>query len=337
MLKSKPPLRVGILSTAKIARQFVLGVRASRKIKIVCVASRDRDRARRFAQEFEIDRCVGSYDDLLADPQVDAIYNPLPNSLHAHWSIRALQAGKHVLCEKPLAATADEARKMMQVAHDCGLHLAEGYPYRSQPLTLRLQQLLRAGEIGKLKFIQASFGFMMADEANIRLNPTLAGGSLGDAGCYPVSLVRMLAGMRPIRVATWTATGVDQSIVANLEFESGLLAQVSSSFGTAHHRVARIIGDAGIIETNYLNTPPAGQPASLLLKRGTGWDAATQIIEAPAINGFLAEAESFSDLIEAGPAHWSGASSEESVDIMRTLDAILSSAKSGNAVTLGTD
>jgi len=243
-----------------------------------------------------------------------------------------------VLCEKPLSATADEARRMLQVARECSVHLVEAYPYRSQPLTLRLKALLCAGEIGDLQLIQASFGFMMSDQANIRLSPALAGGSLGDAGCYPVSLVRMLSGARPTRVqalATWTTSGVDQSIIANLEFSSGLLAQISCSFGTAHHRHARIVGNLGIIETGYSNTPPAGRPASLLLKRGTGWDAVEQIIEAPAVNGFLAEAESFCDLIDAGPAHWTGASNEESLDIMLTLDAILSSAKSGSAVTIG--
>jgi len=337
-MSSSSPLRIGIISTAKIARNFTQGVRASKRLVVASVASRERNRAQQFAAEFGIARHYGSYEELLADPDIDAVYNPLPNSMHAEWSIRAARAGKHVLCEKPLTATAQQAREVLQAAREHGVHIVEAYPYRSQPLNQRLKALLQAGTIGELRLIQASFGFTMTDKKNIRLDPAMAGGSLGDAGCYPVSLIRMIAGCRPTRVraeAAWAATGVDQSVVGTMEFPTGVFAQVSCSFATAVHRNARIIGANGIIETNYPNTPPAGRPATMLLKRGSGWDAVEEIIEEPAVNGFLAEAESFCDMLRSGTDKWNGASNEESLDIMLMLDAILASAKSGLAVNVG--
>ena len=152
--------------------------------------------------------------------------NPLPNSLHAEWSIRAANVGKHVLCEKPLATSASEVRAMFEAAARNGVYLAEAYPYRAQPQTLKLRELLKENAIGRLQLIQAAFGFPLSDASNIRLNPALAGGSLMDAGCYPVSLVRTIAGERPNRVhavARWSESGVDRTLVATIEFASGLL------------------------------------------------------------------------------------------------------------------
>ena len=198
-----------------------------------------------------------TYDALLADPAIDAIYNPLPNSLHAEWSIRALDAGKHVLCEKPLATSGQEARAMFDAAKRNDRHLAEAYPYRAQPQTLKLGELLRQNAIGRVQLIQASFGFPLADAANIRMNPALAGGALMDAGCYPVSFVRMVAGSRPARVqaiargatAAWTARSSPRC-----EFAGGLIAQISCTFATARHRHAFIAGDEGTIATSSSTT-----------------------------------------------------------------------------------
>ena len=329
-------LRIGILGTAGIGANFVRGVSPSQKIKVSAVASRDQARAERFAQDHGITRFFGSYDELLADSEIDAVYNPLPNSLHAHWSIRALEAGKHVLCEKPLATTSEDARAMFRVAEQTGLQLVEGYPYRSQPLTRKLRQILAAGEIGRVELIQASFGFPMTDASNIRLSPTLGGGALWDAGCYPISLVRMIAGECPIRVhaaATWISAQVDKTVVALFEFASGLFAQVSCSFGTAVHRHALIAGSAGIIETTYWNNPPMGRPATLQLRRGTNWEAGFgyESVEAPAVNGFLAEAESFFDLVTQGSSCWTGATKAESIDIARMIEAIKHSSQTGHA------
>ena len=328
------PLRIGILGAAKIARQFTDGVRPSRKIAVAAIAARDVGRANSFASELKVPKAHKTYEALLADPEIDAIYNPLPNNLHAEWSIRAADAGKHVLCEKPLAVTAVEARAMFEAARRNKVYLVEAYPYRAQPLTLKMRELLSTGAIGRVQMIQAFFGFTMNDPANIRLKPELAGGALMDGGSYPVSLVRMVAGERPKRVqavARWADSGVDRALVASLDFASGLLAQLCCSFSTPAHRHAVIAGDAGAIETRFYNHTTDALPAKLELKRGTGWDAARETIEAAQANGFFAEAESFADLVAQGWQHWSGATPEESVDIMLTLEALAESARRGGA------
>ncbi|MEP7183096.1 MAG: Gfo/Idh/MocA family oxidoreductase [Betaproteobacteria bacterium] len=331
------PLQIGILGAAKIARLFVDAVRPSTKVRVRAVASRDVAKAQSFATELGIPEVHATYDALLADPAVDAIYNPLPNTLHAEWSIRAVEAGKHVLCEKPLAISAREAEAMFAAARRHDVFLVEGYPYRAQPQTLKLRELLANGVIGRLQVMHASFGFLLADAANIRYNPELGGGALMDAGSYPVSLVRMIAGERPKRVqsmARWAESGVDRTMVGSIEFPSGLLAQISCSFGTARHRRAVLVGDAGTITTTYYNDTSAAFPPTVEIRRGTGWDAEVQNIETAAINGFLAEAEAFRELVVHGWGRWIGTSPEESVDTMRMLEALAVSARTGGAVDL---
>jgi len=338
-MNSSDPLRIGILSTANIARQLIDGVRASTKLKVAAVASRNADKAAAFARETGVPRSFPTYEALLADPAIDAIYNPLPNNLHAEWSIRAIEAGKHVLCEKPLATTPDDARAMFAAAKRAKVILVEGYPYRAQPQTVRLRGLLAEGVIGSVRYIQASIGFPMSDPSNIRLNPALAGGALMDAGCYPVSLVRMIAGTRPTRVhamADFADTGVDRTLVASLAHGNGLLAQISTSFATARHRHAFIAGDAGSIGTNYFNDTSEAMPAVLELKRGSGWDAKRESIANATTNGFLAQAESFCDLVTQGWDRWTGVSEQESIDIAVTMEALATSARIGAAVALPT-
>jgi len=334
------PLRVGILGAANIARSFVAGVKPSARVTVNAVASRDADKARAFAREFAVARHFGSYEALLGDREIDAVYIPLPNSLHAEWSIRAAGAGKHVLCEKPLSATAGEARAMFDAARRHGVHLVEGYPYRAQPQTLKLRELLDAGVIGDVRLIQASFGFTLGDGENIRLSPQLAGGALMDVGTYPVSLVRMIARGRPSRahaVAQWTSGGVDRVLAATLQFESGLFAQITCSFSTCVHRQALIAGSNGVIQTTYLNHTSAPAQAVLQLRVGTDKDAVDSTVQTSAANGFLAEAESFERLVRSGPAQWSGTTPEESIDIMLTLDAIRQSARTGSAIEIPAD
>ena len=330
------PLRFGILGTARIARSFVQGLRPSRRVIVSAVASRDSDKARAFAKDLEIARHFGSYEALLADPDIDAVYVPLPNSLHAEWSIAAVRAGKHVLCEKPLSATAGEARAMFDAARRHGVHLAEGYPYRAQPQTLKLRELLGGGIIGDVRLIQATFGFTLGAGDNIRLDPRLAGGALMDVGVYPVSLAQMIAGTRPTRVhavAHW-AGGIDRTLAATLQFASGLLAQINCSFDTGPHRQALIAGSKGVIETTYMNHTSSAQQAVLRLRVGTDKNAVDSLVQTSPVNGFLAEAESLERLVRAGPAEWSGATPEESIDVMLTLEAILGSARSGAAVEI---
>ncbi|MFL6603098.1 MAG: Gfo/Idh/MocA family protein [Steroidobacteraceae bacterium] len=331
---SSTAVRVGILGAANIARAFIAGVKPSARLQVVAVASRTLEKAERFARETGVARFHGSYEAMLADPAIDAVYIPLPNSMHAEWSIRACAAGKHVLCEKPLCATAAEARTMFEAARRRGVHLVEGYPYRAQPQTRKLLEIIESGAIGRLQLIQASFGFTLAAGPNIRTDPALAGGALMDAGAYPVSLVRMVAKERPSRVhavAHWVG-GVDHALAATIEFESGVLAQISCSFRTSVHRQALIAGTGGVIQTQFLNHPPLERPAELLVKRGAAANADYERIPSAAMNGFLAEAESFAGLVQGTSSQWEGPSPEESIDIAATLAAILQSARSGQAV-----
>jgi predicted dehydrogenase len=330
-----PPLRIGVIGAARIAREFVAAVAESPKVKVVAVGSREAAKGEAFAREFAVLRAHGSYEALLADREIDAIYNPLPNSLHAAWSIRAIEAGKHVLCEKPIAVTAAEARAMFAAAKARKLTLVEAFPYRAHPQTLKMHELLQSGAIGRLRMMQATIGFFVSDPANIRLSAPLAGGALMDGGCYPVSLVRQVAGERPVRVsasARWAASNVDDTLLATLEHRSGFLAQIACCIASGWHRHALIAGENGHIETSYLNHAPRGGPSQVLLKRGTREDGAVERIELPAANGFLAEAESFADLVASGPSHWTGVSEQESIDIMLTIEALLRSARSGTPV-----
>jgi D-xylose 1-dehydrogenase (NADP+, D-xylono-1,5-lactone-forming) len=330
-------LRIGILGSANIARAFIAGVAPSGTVGVTAIASRDIGKARRFADETGVARAFGSYQELIADPAIDAIYNPLPNSLHAEWSMRACEAGKHVLCEKPLALTGSEARAMLAAARRHGVVLVEGFPYRAQPHALKLKELVAAGAIGRVQTMHAAFGFTLTDQGNIRLNPAVGGGALMDLGTYPVSLTRLVAAERPTRVqalARWHRSGVDETLVATLEHAGGLLAQVSCSFATSTHRQALIVGTAGIIETTYPNHAPDDRRPVLQLKRGLDWDAPYEDIAVQACDGFRAEAESFERLIRLGPGHWTGASPDESVDIALTLEAMLESARSGQSVNI---
>jgi D-xylose 1-dehydrogenase (NADP+, D-xylono-1,5-lactone-forming) len=337
-MNDRKTLRIGVLGAANIARQFIAAVAPSGLVRVTAVASRDAAKAAAFAQECKVERSVGSYEALLADPDIDAIYNPLPNSLHAEWSIKAVQAGKHVLCEKPLAMSGAEARAMFDAARKHGMHLVEAYPYLAQPMTMKVRELVASGAIGQPQLIRASFGVPFSDPANIRLKPEVGGGSLMDAGSYAVSFVRVIAGARPKRVhavAQWFDTGVDKTLAATLEFENGLIAQVASSFGTGYHRQAQIAGDRGSIDTQYLNHPPMGGPASITVRRGPTAATDLETIAVPAGNGFLAEADSFARLVSGGPKDWTGATPVESIDIALTLEALLQSARAGTAITVG--
>jgi predicted dehydrogenase len=331
------PVRLGILSSANIARHLVAGLAGSDKVSVAAVASRSADKARTFAEDNGIARSFDSYEALLADPQVEAIYNPLPNSLHAEWTIKALEAGKPVLCEKPIGLSATEARAMFAAAERTGLPLREAYPYRAQPQTQRLTEIVGSGEIGRPRIIQAAFGFPVANPANIRLNPALGGGALLDAGCYAVSLIRLLAGEQAAEVsahATWTDRGVDGLLAATLRFPSGLLAQAACSFGTAIYRRATVACEGGVIRTDFLNHLTDADPGVLEVARG-GWEVTPERIDFPRANGFRLETENFADLLR-GVGSWTGIEPAESIEVMELLDAVIASARDGGSpVTVG--
>lgn len=186
-------LRIGILGAAKIVSSALINpAKKLTDVEVVAIAARDSKRAEKYARKYSISRVHKTYTDLLADPEIDAIYNPLPNGLHAEWTIKALRAGKHVLCEKPFASNAKEATEMANVAKEMGKVLSEAFAYRTHPMVTRLKEIMNGGEIGSIKNIEARFGFLLPAPSNIRFNYDLGGGALMDAGCYPVSLVRFL-------------------------------------------------------------------------------------------------------------------------------------------------
>ena len=332
------PLRYGILGAANIARQFCRGLAGSPHAQVVAVGSRGAEKAAAFAAELGIPRAHGSYEALLADPGVEAIYLPLPNDLHAEWAIKAVQAGKHVLCEKPLCMGEAEAKAMFAAATSAGVWLREAYPYMSQPQTLRLREVIGGGGIGRVQIVTAAFGFGIAtadgvpkaDPHNIRLLPARGGGALYDAGTYAMSLVRIAAGERPTRAlatARYTTTGVDQTVAATLLFPSGAIGQITISLSTPFHRHAIVIGDEGLIETGYSNHAPDGK-LTLRIKRGIPATIPFESEELPGADGFRLEAESFARLVRTGSG-WNGASEAESLDTAAALAAIATSARTG--------
>lgn len=304
-------------------------------VRVAAVAGRMESRARAFADELGIPTAYGSYEALLADPEIEAVYIPLPNSLHGLWTIRAAEAGKHVLCEKPLAGTEEEAAAMFAAADRAGVKLVEAFPYRFQPQTLRTRELVESDAIGEVRLIRASFGFTVRDQGDIRYNPDLAGGALMDVGSYPVNLAVLVAGCRPLQayaVADWASTGVDRTLVGILEFPNKVLAQISCSFATGVHRHALIAGTAGVIETEFLNHPADQDKASIRLKSGTEWIWSYDTVSTEPGNGFLAEADAFARLIRFGDAGWQGPTPAESLDTMAAIDALYRSARTGQSV-----
>ncbi len=227
------PLRIGILGAARIAPMALIKpARQVADVAIAAVAARDPARARAFAAKHGIPRVADSYDALLADPEIDAVYNPLPNSLHAAWTIKALEAGKHVLCEKPLAANADEARAMVEAATRCGRVLIEAFHYRFHPLAARMRAILESGALGAVRHIETTMCIPMLLPGDIRYRWDLAGGATMDVGCYTISLLRFLAGAEPEVVraeARLASPNVDRWMTADFRFADGRTGRVTCS------------------------------------------------------------------------------------------------------------
>jgi predicted dehydrogenase len=339
------PLRMGILGCANIAKQFARDVADSPLVSIQAVASREQSKAQHFAQTFGIARAHGSYEALLADNALDAIYIPLPNSMHAEWAIRAMQAGKHVLCEKPLALNLVEVTRMFDVARQHGVMLLESYPYWFQPQTRDLLACLNSDKIGEVRSMEASFGFTLGNpDINIRMKPELGGGALLDAGSYPISLMRLVMGCAPERVlahANWASTGVDISLMATLFYADGRRAQMSCAMDTANHRRATIVGSHGTVETEYLNHTSDSHthawgylPSQLRVRPGIANSIPFEEVHSASGSGFRFAAEAFATVVREGDMAAIERAAAASHDIAATLDAIQTSARTGQMTTL---
>jgi len=245
---NKNILRWGILSTARINRAIINALSFSKVDQCYAVASRDADKAKRYAAEWKIPKWVGSYDELLNDPDIDIIYNPLPNHLHVSESIRAMRAGKHVLCEKPLALTPEDVDLLSRASQETSKFVMEAFMYRHHPQTKHVVDLIRGGAVGDVQLIRGAFTFQIKDEQDIRLLPDSGGGSIWDVGCYPISYARTILGEAPSEVlgsAVFNPSGVDESFYGQLLFPSGAIAQFDSGFRSEPRAKMEIVGTKG--------------------------------------------------------------------------------------------
>jgi predicted dehydrogenase len=245
-------LRWGILGTGNIARQFAAGMTGSRRGTLAAVGSRSAESAASFASQFKVPAAHPNYDDLLRDPQVQAIYLSLPNSMHHEWTIKSLRAGKHVLCEKPCASNVAQAEEMFDVAQQAGKVLVEAFMYRSHPQTQSVLETIGSGAIGQVKAIKTSFCFRISKiDQNIRFKPELSGGATMDIGCYCLSLSRLVAGQEPDRIhaaGLLHASGVDEAASGTLHFPSGIVATFLCGMLVQADNTASICGTEGYID-----------------------------------------------------------------------------------------
>jgi predicted dehydrogenase len=326
-------LRWGILSTADIAvRKVIPGIRRAARCEVTAIASRDGEAARAAADRLGIPTAHGSYHALLADADVDAVYIPLPNHLHAEWTVAALRAGKHVLCEKPLAMTADDAQRMVDVAHETGLHLMEAFMYRHHPTWVAAMDLIDSGRIGALTAVQSWFSFFNDDPANIRNVLEYGGGALFDIGCYSVNLSRMIFGGEPVRVQASIrrdpTSGVDVLTSAILDFDRGIATFTCSTRSESDQRVD-IYGTTGRISIGIPFNIPPDRPASIFLTAGGDPPVApaTEVLEYPTADPYAVEFERFATaVLDGGPTP---VPPEDAVANLRVIDAIFAAAEAG--------
>ncbi len=260
-------IRVGLISTAAINDALLGGARESELVEVVGVASRERARAEAYARERGLERAFGSYDELLADPDVDVVYVALPNALHVEWAIRALEAGKHVLSEKPLSRRPEEVERAFDAAERAGRTLMEGFMYRHHPQTKRLAQLVADGAIGELRLVRSHFSFTLDRPADVRWDRELGGGSLLDLGCYCTNVSRLLAG-EPERVyaeQTLAPSGVDVRFAAVLRFPGGVLGHFDCAFDLPSRVVLEAVGSEGSL---VVVQPFLQDEVTLELRRG---------------------------------------------------------------------
>jgi predicted dehydrogenase len=317
----------GFLSTAKINRKVLAGGRLSERVDVRAVASRDRTRAEAWAREHGVERAYGSYEELLADDAIEAVYISLPNSLHVEWAINCLEAGKHVLCEKPLTRHAAEAERAFDAAQSAGRILMEAFMYRHHPQTLRLTELVRQGAVGKLQLVRAVFSFFVQRETNVRLDAALDGGALMDVGCYCVNGARLLAG-EPERVhgeTVATESGVDGLFAGTLEFPGGVFAQFHSGLYLQHQDELEAIGDEGSI---FLDDPWHCTNPLIEVRRAEGVEG----IPIEEANPYRLELENMSDAIRGETEPLLGR--DDAVGQARVIEALYRSAGEGQAVRL---
>ena len=314
----------GILSTADINRKVIPGMRASDKAELIAVASRDQKRAEEYAREWEIDRAYGSYDALLEDAEIEAVYISLPNTLHCEWSIRAVEAGKHVLCEKPMSRHVGDVESAFDAAERSDRILMEAFMYRHNPQTARLRQLVDDGAIGELRIVRSCFSYALYDAENIRLRTDVEGGSLMDVGCYCVSGSRLLAG-EPEEVYGQQlvgSSGTDWVFTGAMRFAGDVFAQFDCGTALSERDELEAIGSDGSL---FLDDPWHCVEPVIELRR----DGRVERIGLDHVDSYTLQTENLSDAIRGNADPLLGR--EDAVGQARAIDALFRSAASGRA------
>jgi D-xylose 1-dehydrogenase (NADP+, D-xylono-1,5-lactone-forming) len=263
MTRAHNALRWGILSTARINRTLIPAIRASPRNTVDAVASRDVEKARAYAAEWQIPAAFGSYEALLASPDIDAVYVSLPNNLHAEYAIKAAQAGKHVLVEKPIALTVEDVDAIAAAAQRHGVVITEGYIYRHHVQTQQVKQVIASGQLGEIRLLRSSFSFQLQAQHHIRLNPALGGGALWDIGCYPISYMQYLLDAAPSALqgsADIGASGVDEQFAATLRFGPHTLGVIDVGMRTGYRATFEIVGSAGMLSLPRPFKPTRSEP-----------------------------------------------------------------------------
>ncbi len=328
-------LRWGVISTARIGASAVIpAIHESNNGEVAAVASRDLEKGKQFAAENGIPQTFGSYDEMLADPNIDAIYNPLPNSMHGEWSMRAAEAGKHVLCEKPLANNADEAQQMADLFAAKDLLLAEAFMYRFHPQTEKVKEMVDAGAVGKVHAMQSTFNFSIGSEDDVRLSKELEGGALMDVGCYCLNIIRYLIGEEPSEVRAFAdfgeRSGVDERLTGILSFPSGAFAHFDCSIRTHFTQTYDIRGTSGRIHVERAFVPFRPDPDAPIIIRY--WSSVPGIekhqyeeIEIPRVNQYTLMVEDFADaVLNNRPPRFP---IEDSINNMRAIERLLEAAR----------
>ena len=315
------------MSTARINRKILAGAAESDRVEILAVGARERARAEAYAREHGIERAYGGYDDLLSDPDVEAVYISLPNGLHVEWTIRALAAGKHVLCEKPLTASPAEAERAFDVADAHGLVLSEAFMWRHHPQTAELVRLVEGGALGRVRLVRAAFSFRLTDEEDIRLSAGLEGGSLMDVGCYCVSAIRLLAG-EPICVSAEQAlgpTGVDVAFTGTAVCADEVLAHFDCGFAMPYRAALEVAGEDGVA---LLSDPwHATRPGIVLRRRDE-----VEHVEIPEADSYRLQLENVGAAIRDEAPLLLGR--QDAVAQARVLEALYAAAAAGETVEI---
>lgn len=328
-MTDRASLRWGLLGTAHINRAVIAPIRSSKRSQLVAVASRSPEKASQYASQWGIPRYFSSYEALLADPEIDVIYNSLPNSLHAEWSIKAMQMGKHVLCEKPLTASLQEVDAIIKATDQTGMVITEAYMYRHHPQTLLVKQMVDDGQVGNLQLIRGSFCYTNTRQADVRFDPSLGGGSLWDVGCYPISYSNLVTRTAPTEVygqQVTGPTGIDLLYAGQLLFPGGVISQIESSFITIDKVEMVITGDKGRI--TIPNPYKPGKSSHISIQMG-GQEKILNIKGQELYQGEITDLENA--ILDGTPPRISLA---ESRQIVKTILALYHSARDSVPITL---